>query len=191
MWRIRRRIDLGQHESTRLTWRDDTPSGCARTSGVIAAFVEFAVNMAAVRPSGIAKRPSPQRDDEGLMTHRENRTAAATNHNRLVLAMPIRGQPRITIAACNEAGCRVTEIVERRRSLNARRAEHASLESGGRLPHNNVLWFLHWRPPERGKTRQGRHADTKVPSRIPTENSIVSRTPINHFFRAGNSPFFD
>lgn len=81
------------------------------------------------------------------MTHRENRIAATANHNRHVLAMPIRGQPRITIAACNEAGCRVTEIVEHRRSLIARRAEHASLKSGGRLSHNNVLWFLHWRPP--------------------------------------------
>jgi len=109
-----------------------------------------------------AKRPSPQRDDEGLMTHRENRTA----HQRK--SQPARSSHAhfgLTSHHCrcvSWSGMRVTVITGRSRSRNARRAEHATLELGGRLSHNNVKSFLHRRPPRRGKTWQGRHAETQV-----------------------------
>ena len=69
--------------------------------------------------------------------------------HRLVLALPISGTPRITVAVCLGAGCRVTEIAERSQGLNVWRAEHASSEIGGRLPRKNVRWFLHWHPPKK------------------------------------------
>ena len=53
--------------------------------------------------------------------------------------MPITGKPRITVAACNRAGCRVTEIAGRNRSQHARVNRTRLLtEVGDRLSHRNL-----------------------------------------------------
>ena len=99
-----------------------------------------------------AKRPSPQREGESLITHRENRTAHHHKSLWLVQARPISGQPRITVAACNGAGCRVSEIAGRSRSQKCLGEQNTPPHKSWRqaLSPKLTRWFLHRCPPKRG-----------------------------------------
>lgn len=58
----------------------------------------------------VTKRPSPQKEGEGQITHLEIRTAPPASRLWLGQAMPIVGVSRIPVVLCSQTGCKVTEI---------------------------------------------------------------------------------
>jgi len=133
-----------------------------------------------------AKRPSPQKEGEGLMSDRENRTA---QHHK---SHPARSSQAHSGPTSHHFRYVMERDAELRKSQDEAgvekrgQAEHASSEIEGRLPHKHVRWFLHRQPPKRGQALQGKHAGTKVPLkvfyRLPHADQALFSSRLSAFF---------
>jgi hypothetical protein len=88
--------------------------------------------------------------------------------NRLGLdrALPFTGVSRITTPCETRAGCRVNRRTKPETRYSDEQDTPRRRNRRRALSHKSVRWFLHRRPPTRGKTQQKNARERKASSRI-------------------------